>query len=161
METRKCKDCKTEYPKTVEYFYKYKSKNGKRYFQNRCKSCQKKLSVKYMQSPNGLEIHKRYRNKHPDRVKQQCDNWQNKVSGVYGIFSEGICLYVGESKRVNGRISDHKHRISNPLSKTRQKELYENLRQYDHLIFGILEETDNHLEREKYYINKFKPLYNA
>ena len=85
--------------------------------------------------------------------------WKYKIAGVYGLFENGICLYIGESKRVLDRFTNHSNGIKN--LKGRHKKLYENLSQHQHIVFGVLEETPNHKEREQYYINKLKPKYNA
>ena len=151
METKKCKKCQENKPATLEYFYK--SKQTKDGLNSYCKTCRRSSSLvgmkKYQKTEKGKSINKKYQYL-----------WKNKISGVYGIFENDICLYVGESKQINQRISMHKSRYKSTKDVI-QKELYENLRQHDHIEFRILEETDNHLEREKYYINKFKPYYNA
>ena len=88
--------------------------------------------------------------------------WRYKGQGVYAIYDNGECLYVGESSQLNNRISQHKTWVKNPLSTKKSIQyLYNNLSQHKHIIFGVLEETPNHKEREQYWINKLKPKYNA
>lgn len=94
-------------------------------------------------------------------LKQKRNTWKYAKPGVYGIFENKICLYVGESTQIRTRIPNHKSLIKNPKAKTLHKDLYDNLRQHKNIEFYILEETPNHKEREQYYINKLKPLYNA
>ena len=87
--------------------------------------------------------------------------WMNKGEGVYGIFSSETCLYVGESSRLNGRIEAHKTNIKhNHKSYYKHKKLYDNLRRHKNIEFRILEETVNHKEQEKVWIEYMTPLYN-
>ena len=88
----------------------------------------------------------------------------SKTSGVYGIFSNGECLYIGESSKAQDRVKTHKWRMKNHtksyLTKA-EKILYKHLTNHKHIIFGMLEETENYKTREQYYINQLKPLYNV
>ena len=88
-----------------------------------------------------------------------------KYKGVYGIFSNNKCLYVGESSRVNERMSKHRVLINNIKQAEKhnptQLYLYKQLSQHKNIIVKLLERTDNHKEQEKYFINKLKPLYSA
>tara|TARA_B110000503_G_scaffold40518_1_gene66582 strand:+ start:521 stop:856 length:336 start_codon:yes stop_codon:yes gene_type:complete len=79
--------------------------------------------------------------------KEHQKSYYTAKKGVYGIFEYGECLYIGESKRLNNRIS-------------KQKTINPNLSNHPAYIIGIIEECDNHLEKEKYYINQYKPKYN-
>lgn len=88
-------------------------------------------------------------------------NWKKRIKGVYGLFDNDNCLYVGESSIVNNRISQHKTYIKNPLgAKKIEQQFYFNLQNHN-ITFRILEECDNHKEREQYYINTLKPKYNG
>ena len=128
---------------------------------------------------NSLRSKKRYQKdkskwKHEDgtwKVGNQSEENQNKITkkyhskykGVYGIFNNGECLYIGESSKIMKRFSDHKTYIKNPDIKSissKMKEMYIELQQYNHLIFGILEECNNHKNKEKYWIDKYQPRYN-
>jgi hypothetical protein len=130
----------------------------------KCKTCRKVENIKRNKNPKFQEKQKEYvkrsREKNPNAqlsyVQKQAEKWG---SGVYGIFENGICLYVGESIKLYKRIVEHKTMIKYP-EKTFQPELYKALQQHSNLIFGVIEETDNHKEKEKYYINKLKPKYN-
>ena len=130
-----------------------------------CKTCKKKENYKRNKDPKfqvkQMEYLKRNRTKNPNAQLSYNNKQKNKWgSGVYGIFENGECLYVGESVELYKRMTYHKTVIKYP-KKTTTPKLYQALQQHNHLIFGILEQCDNHLEREKYYINKLKPKYNA
>ena len=112
-----------------------------------CKSC------------NAQKMKKYYINNHQTAVNAM-NRWKSKIQGVYGIFEDGVCLYVGESRILNNRISAHKTYIKNPEGSGRRKDFYYNLSSHSRYTIGIIEETPNHKERETYYINKLKPLYN-
>ena len=90
---------------------------------------------------------------------RQYNKWIGKIKGVYEIYDGELSLYVGESKQINRRISDHKYGIKNPESYL-QGPLWEKLQQHPNLEFRILEECDNHKEREGYWIEKLDPKYN-
>ena len=90
-------------------------------------------------------------------------SWGTSKKGVYAIFENGKCLHVGESSWLKQRISSHKTYTKNPKSSPKsQRGLYEILNKNHPLfVIGILEQTDNHKEREQFYINNLKPLYNG
>ncbi len=138
---KKCTKCKQEKPLTLEFFSHHKhTKNG---FNSWCKECHSNVfRSKYNQKHNPIN-HKRY------------------GKGVYGIFSNGMCLYVGQSSRLYDRINKHKWLIKNPHKKDPLSHLYQLLQQYNSLIIGIIEQTDNHKNQEKYWIDKFQPLHNV
>ena len=111
-----------------------------------CKGCMKVYQQKYYKTN-----HRKLKN----RVKQ----WSKSKQGVYGIFSGETCLYVGESSRLLHRIANHKSGIKKP--KGRQKELYIRISRHSDIYFKVLEETKNHLEQEKVWIDYMNPLYNT
>mgnify|MGYP003678747225 CR=1 FL=1 len=143
-----CRMCGEEKPFTK--FHKRKdSKDG---LQLKCKPCMlnhnKKYHEKHRKESNDYQ--KKYRN--TDIGKQNMEKWKNKWgSGVYGIYENGVCLYIGESQILTRRIAKHKSYNS---------QMSEKLKTHFNWIIGIIEQTDNHQEREKFYINKLKPLYN-
>ena len=154
METKKCSKCGKEKPATLQYFHK--RLDG---LQNRCKPCLSKSDSskkEYMKKYN-----KQFYTLYKDKKQKAADNWKWRKSGVYAIYEMGKCLYVGESTQLNKRISNHKYYLHNPEAKCQTPNLYKSIRQHTNWIIGILEETDNHVEREQFYINKLKPLYNA
>tara|TARA_R110000782_G_C14458340_1_gene373109 strand:+ start:88 stop:486 length:399 start_codon:yes stop_codon:yes gene_type:complete len=127
---KKCLKC-GERKELSEYTVSDKKKG---YLKSRCKMCFRKWKPgerKYI----------------PKEIKFK-DKWG---SGVYGIFESGKCLYVGESKVLALRINNHKSYYSN---------LSDKLINHPAFIIGIIENTLNHKEREKYWIEKFNPLYN-
>ncbi len=101
--------------------------------------------------------------KNQDYICSPChkkhNTWRYKLKGVYGIFSGETCLYIGESKQVNRRISDHKYGIKNPTGK-KQSSLWINLSRHKNIEFRILEVTVNHKEQEQVWIEYMTPLYN-
>jgi hypothetical protein len=147
MESKICTKCKEEKPATLEYFSKHKkTKSG---LNSWCRLC----------CTNKLKISKNYLSKQNSEINYQ---WKYNTKGVYGIFENGECLYVGESKRINDRWSQHKSWIRNPeIAPESNKLLGQYLSKHIHLIFGIIEECDNHKEKEKQYINQLKPKYNT
>ena len=102
--------------------------------------------------------------KNQDYICSPChkkhNTWRYKLKGVYGIFSGETCLYVGESKQVNRRISDHKYGIKIPTGK-KQSSLWINLSRHKNIEFKILEATVNHKEQEQVWIEYMTPLYNG
>jgi hypothetical protein len=132
-----------------------------------CKPCNSLRSKKRYQKDKSKWKHEdgtwKIGNQNRETKRKSIINYHNKLQGVYGIFSNGDCLYVGESSKILKRFSDHKSYIKNPDTKSlssKMKEMYIELQQYNHLIFGIIEETPNHKEREKYWINCYNPEYN-
>ena len=142
-EVKLCKHCGEEKPLT-EYSKVLKGK----YYNSSCKSCQVLYTKKY---------HKQNPEKHINSIKE----WNNKKQGVYGIFSGDECLYVGESGKLLHRIASHKSRINNLNCDSGQPELYIRIAEYDGVQIKILEETLQHKEREKYWINKLNPKFNG
>jgi hypothetical protein len=87
--------------------------------------------------------------------------WRKTGKGVYGIFFDNKCLYVGESSKLNDRISQHKQYIKSSIPHNKHSILYSELKQYSDLEIKILENTNNHKEREQYWIQKLNPKYNV
>ena len=75
------------------------------------------------------------------------DSSESKVRGIYVIFKDDICLYVGQSKNVASRLATH-------LSGK-----YQNADTV--LIFVDEEDEDNLIPSEKYAIKLFKPIENV
>ena len=139
---KKCYSCKKTKPSTIEYFYKNKRyKDGLTY---ECKVC-----AKNQNRNNRISL--------KSRTKQN-DKWGE---GVYGLYSNGICLYVGKSKILYQRMLTHFTSIKTQSPNNRHPKLYKALKQHSNLIFGIIEQCNNHKEKETYYIDKYKPLYNS
>ena len=124
-----------------------------------CKKCQetKELTEFYKMGKYHLNSCKKcYIKDHNKHVLK----YQYKKQGVYGIFSNEQCLYIGESKALMARISYHKSQIKKIHKNIVQISLYKSILQHSDIEFKILEETPNHKEREQYWITKLKPEYN-
>ena len=136
---KKCSKCQ-ETKELTDYF------PGSNY----CKPCKRIYNVKWCKTPKGKTTH-----------AKNVHKWRTKLQGVYGIYTDEGCVYVGESKRLNDRMSTHRT-LSRNYSYVRPyfQPLYQYLSTVDFTI-KILEETPNHKEREQYWINKLKPKYNA
>ena len=158
---KQCNACKNEFPATTEYFSNRKrSKDGLNY---QCKPCAKADLNKWKkENPEKykkgyLRANKRNYQKSVESVRKYANAWG---SGVYGIFEGEKCLYVGESKTLKHRIAIHKSGIKNPQIRPIQQSLYEALQNHSNIEFKILEQCDNHKEREGYFIDMYKPIYN-
>lgn len=84
-----------------------------------------------------------------------------KISGIYKITNvETNDCYVGSSIDIKRRWTEHK--IPSSWKRQPNNKLYIAFQQYDldKFSFEILEETDNLKEREQYYIDLLKPIYN-
>ncbi len=139
-----CTKCKIKKPKSK--FYKHSStKDG---LMSNCKECSL-INARRTSKENGYRYNPKAYNK-----------WG---SGVYGIFENGECLYVGESSTLYRRICQHNMGYKDP-QKANSKDwipFYESLQQHKNLTIGILEQTENHKEKEKFYINNLNPKYNG
>ena len=84
-----------------------------------------------------------------------------KISGIYKITNTvtNEC-YVGSSVDVKKRWTEHK--APSFWKKYPTNKLYIDFQQYglDKFSFEILEKTDNLKEKEQYYIDLLKPIYN-
>ena len=97
-----------------------------------------------------------------EHTNQLASKYAYAKQGVYGIFSDNQCLYVGESTMLTSRINKHSSHLN---GKSRQhvrgqEKLYELMDAYDNKEIRILQECQNHKERELYWINKLNPLFN-
>ena len=125
----------------------------------------KKLShQKYRKSPKGkanVQNHiKNWHTKNPNKVVEYDFKQNNKWgSGVYGIFSNGLCLYIGESVALYRRFQQHKTCLKHPTT-SHNPELYIEFNKYKHIYMGVIEETSNHKEKEIDYIRQYQPLLN-
>ena len=145
----------------TEYSKRTISKDG---LMPHCKVCDRQNVKKWrLNNPEKkTEQNKNYWRNNTDKVKAIIAKWNNRISGVYAIYENNLCLYVGESKRVPSRLAQHKCNINNPSATSKwDQPLYYKLQQHSNLEFRVIEETPNHKEQEKYWINKLKPKYNA
>jgi hypothetical protein len=148
---RTCSKC--QQVKSLNEFYKHKK--GKDGFSYDCKFCIKQQSKdhhkKYQQTCKGKENH-----------KKSCFQWNYKKQGIYEWYENNTSLYIGKSVVLNSRISYHKANIKKVNLNHPHFELYEALRQHQNPQIRIIEEcsAEKLLERENYYIDIKKPLYN-
>ena len=146
-----CNKCNIKKP--LNEYYTCKGGDG---HQKICKSCWKQRNL---ENATKGKYWKKLNSK-PSSLKAK-SKWSNKYQGVYALYDSGVCLYVGESKRINHRIADHFSYTRNlKCIESKKNKLYDFLHQYPNYVAGIIEICDNHKEREKYYINKLKPKYN-
>lgn len=125
-----------------------------------CKPCSNVYNNKQYHTKDIIKLAvKKYDRKNKQILAKKRDEWSRSKQGVYGIFSGETCLYVGESSRLLHRISHHKGNIKKP--KGIQKELYIRISRHDNVYFKVLEETKNHKEQEKVWIEYMNPLYNT
>ena len=128
-----------------------------------CNKCgDQKLQTEYYKSKFTLDgLYVSCKSCHKKSCLPNNRKWMAKGKGVYGIFSGETCLYVGQSGRLNDRISGHKSTIKHNNGKYyNHKPLYDNLRRHNNIVFRILEETNNHKEQEPKWIEYMTPLYN-
>jgi hypothetical protein len=146
METKTCTKCKEIKSATLEYFSKHKKTKDN--LNSWCKSCAN-ISTKNSKIYNTLY------------AKEVSYEWKYKFKGVYAIYEKGVCLYVGSSKRILDRWSQHISCINNPSKAPKSnQQLAKQLINHKHIIFGIIEVCNDYLEKEKQYINQLKPKYN-
>ena len=171
-----CNKCKEEKPLT-EYS---KGKSNKDGLNTHCKSCVKAYNIKwniknkekvkqyneqyFIDNP---EYNKKWQRNNKEKQKSYHSKWMYKNKGVYEIFSNNLCLYVGQSTQINRRWINHKHCIKKPSyvmkSHPNVVELYNNIRSHSNVEFRIVEECSPEvlLHREQHYIDALKPLYNT
>ena len=97
------------------------------------------------------------------KIVKNNKKWATKKSGIYEWYENDICLYVGQSTWLLSRVSTHKCWLKNPESAPKDnRPLYISLRQHQNPQIRIIEECPPEvlLEREQYYIDTKKPLYN-
>jgi len=184
MTTKECNRCKQVKP-FIEFAKSSSRKDGLqiqckqcKVEQNRLKGYNKKWRIKYPERATQQslkwakanyetysKIQKRYRKNNPKKIKQIADDYANIIPpGVYAIK----CLvnkkmYIGESKYPIKRRSHHLSIAKSEKTLTSTNvNLQEDLQKYgkENFIFGIIEETPNHKQREKYWINYYQPEYN-
>ena len=84
-----------------------------------------------------------------------------KISGIYKITNTITGdFYIGSSRNIKLRYANHKSPSN--WKKYPNIKLYKAMQKYgmDNFIIDIIEETFNLKEREQYYIDQLKPIYN-
>lgn len=74
------------------------------------------------------------------------DNYESKIEGLYVIFKDDVCLYVGQSKNIASRLATHLSGAYNTADKI--------------LVYIDYEENYDLTESEKWLIQYFKPIEN-
>ena len=156
-----CNKCNEEKP--LSEFSNNKSKKDGKFVQ--CKEC-KKIIDKQHRLDNPDYFHKYYKNNKQLHLKRQ-HQWRTNKSAVYEIFSDNLCLYVGQSKGINGRWNNHKSCLKRQSYADKHHKgtayLYPLLRSHSNVDFRIVEEASPEalLRLEQHYIDELKPLYNT
>jgi len=105
-----------------------------------------KHKLKYQRSAKGKASTKRWIDSQP--------------KGIYGIFHNDDCLYIGKSNQISNRFSKHISYLKNPNSAPKSKQpFYKHLQQYDYLEYRIIKETTDY-SIEKDYISQYSPSWN-
>jgi excinuclease UvrABC nuclease subunit len=110
-----------------------------------------------------LENTKKWNNSNKAYYSEYSKKYNNSLgSGVYVACMGERILYVGQSKALKRRITDHKA-IRNTKKHVSNSQLQEHIKRYNNKVeFVILENCDPNklLEREQYYINLLQPEFN-
>jgi hypothetical protein len=131
-----------------------------------CKLCQKQRSKQnYLKDPkHHAQVISNWKKRNYEKSRQYQRNFEYKKQGIYEWYEGDTSLYVGQSTRLNQRLLNHKSYFNNPelAKKEAQSYLYPLLRQHQNPQIRIIEECSPEalLEREQYYIDTKKPLYN-
>ena len=83
---------------------------------------------------------------------KKCSEDGEKTKGVYAIYKDDICLYVGQSKNIPSRIATH---LSGKYANVDKILIYVDSEYIDESSENTLTET------EKYLINRLKPIENV
>ncbi len=81
------------------------------------------------------------------QLKQYMQYDKQKLAGIYAIFKDDICLYVGQSKNIPSRLATHlngKYKIADTI-----------------FVFHDDADIDDLLPSEKYLIKHLKPIENV
>jgi len=143
---------------------------------NKIKLSNKEYRKLYMQKyrANNLEYVEWGRDKakehyenNKDQHKQTSKKYANKISsGVYMIKNllNGNS-YIGQSMQPNRRRTEHFSTLTDNKNQISPPKLQNDMKQYGKtcFVFGVLEHCNENelLTKEQYYINLYKPEYNA
>lgn len=78
---------------------------------------------------------------------KKANDGENKTRGVYAIFKNDVCLYVGQSKNISSRLATH---LSGKYKECDKILIYE----------SVEDDTFDLVPTEKYAIQHFKPIEN-
>ncbi len=174
----KCKNCQSQYQKQYRennkeqidvYSKQYRESNKQKcrdlakqhYYNNKAEKLKYMAKWKSHNKEKWESYRKEYTQENKQYIQEQIKAKSKEVQGVYALYDNGECLYVGESGWLNHRLYIHKCYTRDPQRTKINKTLYQTLNQnHPNFICGVVEETPNHKEKEQYWINKLKPLYN-
>jgi predicted GIY-YIG superfamily endonuclease len=100
--------------------------------------------------------------------KDVMDSFKRKMEGKYN-YSAIYCLrntiddrcYVGSAKKLNYRLWNHKHKLIKGTHANKHLQNFVNKYGIDSVYFEVLEKIDsNIIEREQYWIDTLKPVFN-
>jgi hypothetical protein len=160
------KQC-TKCNETKELQFFQKNKRNKDGLHCWCKSCINEGVKKYFKTEEGKKTNKKSIQKYhkTEKYKQTHKSYLTRKQGIYEWFEGDISLYIGQSSWLYSRMCSHKSWLKNPETseKSSQSYLYKALRQHQNVDIRIIEEClpELLLEREQYYIDTLKPLYNS
>ena len=128
----------------------------------KCKSCKKKQSkvehVKYWQMPS-------YRMRKAEFIEKYLEQ---DGAGVYAIYENDECIYIGESNKIKSRVTAHFSKHIKKNKSSWQSPIPELLAKgkinRDDLSYDILEPEDDaktRQSRESYYIQEHIAKYGA
>ena len=81
-----------------------------------------------------------------DSEFKKSDYEDNKIPGIYAIFKDDLCLYVGQSKNIASRIATHLSGKYKECSKI--------------LIYPTVDPDDDLIELEKFVMQELEPTEN-
>ena len=130
-----------------------------------CSKCsiEKPLTEFWIKQKWCKECKIQYRKNNQQQHYQNNQKYIYKKQGIYEWYENDICLYVGQSIRLNSRMESHRYWFKNPhMAPKSQQYLYTLLNQHLNPSIRVVEEClpEVLLEREKHYINIKNPLYN-
>jgi len=148
MNVKICTKCKKE--KSLDEFNK--AKRGKYGKSSKCKKCCNEYMTNRYFNQGGKDKVLAYHRNNPDIVKKAINKYQkNFTPGVYRLWTEDGD-YIGESIKIERRLWNHKDwNTGSPVNKP--------ILRYE--ILEVVEDEDLRKERERYYINLYKPVLNG
>jgi len=143
--SKQCRECNKHF-ELEEFNWQNKKKGIKRPY---CKYCDRKRAKNHYldNRDHKLQLMKEWAKRTGYQAPGSYKH--NAIPGVYGMFKDGVCYYVGSSKNVYRRRSSWK---------VKNTHMNLDMNQY---VWGIIEECDNYREREQHYISVYQPELNT
>lgn len=84
------------------------------------------------------------------------------TQGIYMFYTNENILYIGSSTNIEKRIKDHLFFMDSPLYKNHNKPFYDFLKDnsFNYKILEMVPKESRLPQRERYFILKYKPLFN-